>query len=308
MAKFYTTIEQLVGGTPMLRAERLEKKLQLKARLYLKLEMFNPAGSAKDRVALSMIDDAEKRGTLKAGGTIIEPTSGNTGIGLACIGALRGYKVIIVMPDTMSAERIRLMGAYGAQLVLSDGALGMQGAIQKAKEIAAETENSLIMGQFENPANPLAHYKTTGREIYDALDGDIDCFVAGVGTGGTISGVGKYLKEQKSVEVVGVEPAGSAVLSGGKAGAHGLQGIGAGFVPKALDASVLDKVVTATEEEAYESGRLLAKTEGVLGGISSGAALSVAIRLAKSDEYAGKTIVALLPDTGERYLSSEMYK
>lgn len=308
MAKFYTTIEQLVGGTPMLRAERLEKKLQLKARLYLKLEMFNPAGSAKDRVALSMIDDAEKRGTLKAGGTIIEPTSGNTGIGLACIGALRGYKVIIVMPDTMSVERIRLMGAYGAQLVLSDGALGMQGAIQKAKEIAAETENSLIMGQFENPANPLAHYKTTGCEIYDALDGDIDCFVAGVGTGGTISGVGKYLKEQKSVEVVGVEPAGSAVLSGGKAGAHGLQGIGAGFVPKALDASVLDKVITATEEEAYESGRLLAKTEGVLGGISSGAALSVAIRLAKSDEYAGKTIVALLPDTGERYLSSEMYK
>lgn len=308
MAKFYTTIEQLVGGTPILRAERLEKKLQLKARLYLKLEMFNPAGSAKDRVALSMIDDAEKRGTLKAGGTIIEPTSGNTGIGLACIGALRGYKVIIVMPDTMSVERIRLMGAYGAQLVLSDGALGMQGAIQKAKEIAAETENSLIMGQFENPANPLAHYKTTGREIYDTLDGDIDCFVAGVGTGGTISGVGKYLKEQKSVEVVGVEPAGSAVLSGGKAGAHGLQGIGAGFVPKALDASVLDKVITATEEEAYESGRLLAKTEGVLGGISSGAALSVAIRLAKSDEYAGKTIVALLPDTGERYLSSEMYK
>lgn len=309
MAGVYKSVEQLVGGTPMLRAERLEKKLGLKAGLYLKLEMFNPAGSAKDRVALSMLNEAESNGSLKQGGTIIEPTSGNTGIGLACIGVLRGYRVIIVMPDTMSVERRRLMTAYGAELVLSDGALGMKGAIAKAQEIAKATENSVVMGQFENPANPLAHYNTTGPEIYEALNGDIDCFVAGVGTGGTITGVGRYLKENcRDVEIVGVEPASSAVLSGGKAGAHGLQGIGAGFVPDALDVSVLDRVVTVTEQEAYENGRLLAKTEGVLCGISSGAALCAAIGLAAQDKYAGKSVVALLPDTGERYLSSEMFK
>lgn len=309
MAGVYKSVEQLVGGTPMLRAERLEKKLGLKARLYLKLEMFNPAGSAKDRVALSMLNEAESNGSLKQGGTIIEPTSGNTGIGLACIGVLRGYRVIIVMPDTMSVERRRLMTAYGAELVLSDGALGMKGAIAKAQEIAKATENSVIMGQFENPANPLAHYYTTGPEIYEALNGDIDCFVAGVGTGGTVTGVGRYLKENcPGVEIVGVEPASSAVLSGGKAGAHGLQGIGAGFVPDALDVSVLDRVVTVTEQEAYKTGRLLAKTEGVLCGISSGAALCAAIGLAAQDKYANKAVVALLPDTGERYLSSKMFK
>ncbi len=301
----YTSVEQLVGNTPLLRALRLEKRLGLNTRLYLKLEMFNPAGSAKDRVALSMLDEAEKSGALKPGGTIIEPTSGNTGIGLACIGALRGYKVLIVMPDTMSIERRRLMSAYGAELVLSDGALGMAGAIAKAEELQKSINGSLVMGQFVNSANPKAHYQTTGREIYTALDGDIDIFVAGIGTGGTISGVGKYLKEQnKDIKVVGVEPEGSAVLSGGKVGAHGLQGIGAGFVPAVLDTAVLDEVVTISDDDAFEYGRLLAKTEGVLCGISSGAALCAAARIAQD----GKSVVVLLPDTGERYLSSEMFK
>lgn len=309
MARVYTSLEQLVGGTPLLRASRIEEKLKLKARLYLKLEMFNPAGSAKDRVALAMLDKAEADGTLKKGGVIIEPTSGNTGIGLACIGALRGYRVIIVMPDTMSVERRRLMTAYGAELILSNGALGMAGAIEKAKELSKNIEGSLIMGQFENSANPKAHYSTTARELFEDLGGKLDCFVAGVGTGGTITGVGRYLKEQREdIEIVGVEPAGSAVLSGGKAGAHGLQGIGAGFVPQVLDTSVINRIITVTEEEAYDCGRLLAKTEGVLCGISSGAALSAALQLAKQNEYAEKNIAVLLPDTGERYLSSEMFK
>ena len=309
MAKIFTSVEQLVGGTTLLELTHLEKAYHLEARLLAKLESFNPAGSAKDRVAVAMLDDAEARGVLTPDSVIIEPTSGNTGIGLAAVGTARGYRVIIVMPDTMSVERCVLMKAYGAELVLSEGAKGMQGAIDKAEALAAEIPHSFIPGQFVNSANSAAHYRTTGPEIWRDTDGAVDVFVAGVGTGGTISGTGRYLKEKKpGVRIVAVEPATSAVLSGGKPGAHGLQGIGAGFVPKVLDTGVYDEVIPVQNEEAYAAGRMLGKCEGVLAGISSGAALHAAIALAKRDEYAGKTIVALLPDTGDRYLSTELFE
>ncbi len=308
MAKIYHSLTELIGGTPLLRLTHIEKTLGLQARLLAKLEKYNPAGSAKDRVALQMIEDAERRGVLKAGAVIIEPTSGNTGIGLAAVAAVRGYRVIIVMPDTMSAERRMLIAAYGAQLVLTDGKLGMQGAIDKAEALAKEIPDSFIAGQFVNPANAAAHYQTTGPEIYADTDGEVDIFVAGVGTGGTVTGVGKYLKEQNSqVTVIGVEPASSPVLSGGKAGAHGLQGIGAGFIPDVLERDVLDEVMTVTEQEAYAAGKLLAKTEGVLAGISSGAALHAAVAVARRPENEGKTVVVLLPDTGDRYLSTPLF-
>lgn len=309
MAKICTSLTELIGATPLLRLARMEKAYGLQARLLVKLEKYNPAGSAKDRVALEMIADAEKRGVLKEGAVIIEPTSGNTGIGLAAVAAVRGYRTVIVMPDTMSEERRMLIAAYGAELVLTDGKLGMQGAIDKAEMLAKEIPDSFIAGQFVNPANAAAHYKTTGPEIYADTDGEVDIFVAGVGTGGTVTGVGKYLKEQNAnVKVIGVEPAGSPVLSGGKAGAHGLQGIGAGFVPAVLDVDVLDEVMTVTEQEAYTAGKALAKTEGVLAGISSGAALHAAIAVASRPENKGKTVVALLPDTGDRYLSTPLFK
>ena len=307
--KIYTSVEQLIGGTPLLELSNLEKQLGLKAKLLAKLEYLNPAGSAKDRIGLAMIDEAEKAGKLRPGSVIIEPTSGNTGIGLASVGAARGYRVVIVMPDTMSRERRVLMKAYGAELVLTDGAKGMAGAIEKAEELAASIPGSFIAGQFVNPVNAEAHYRTTGPEIWADTDGSVDIFVAGVGTGGTITGVGRYLKERKaSVKVVAVEPAGSPVLSGGKPGAHGLQGIGAGFVPKVLDTGVYDEVICVENEEAYEAGRMLGKREGVLVGISSGAALHAAIELAGREENAGKTIVVLLPDTGDRYLSTELFE
>ena len=305
----YTSVDQLIGGTPLLELKNLEKSLGLKARLLAKLEYLNPAGSVKDRVARAMIDAAEREGTLGPDSVIIEPTSGNTGIGLACVAAARGYRVIIVMPDTMSRERRVLMKAYGAELVLTEGAKGMTGAIEKAEELKASLPGSIIAGQFVNPVNPEAHYETTGPEIWNDTEGGVDVFVAGVGTGGTISGTGRYLKEKKpGVKIVAVEPATSAVLSGGKPGAHGLQGIGAGFVPKVLDTGVYDEVIPVRNEEAYAAGRMLGKCEGVLAGISSGAALHAAIELAKRDEYAGKTIVALLPDTGDRYLSTELFE
>ena len=307
--KIYTSVEQLIGATPLLELSNLEKQLGLKAKLLAKLEYLNPAGSAKDRIGLAMIDEAEKAGKLRPGSVIIEPTSGNTGIGLASVGAARGYRVVIVMPDTMSRERRVLMKAYGAELVLTDGAKGMAGAIEKAEELAASIPGSFIAGQFVNPVNAEAHYRTTGPEIWADTDGSVDIFVAGVGTGGTITGVGRYLKERKaSVKVVAVEPAGSPVLSGGKPGAHGLQGIGAGFVPKVLDTGVYDEVMRMENEEAYEAGRMLGKREGVLAGISSGAALHAAIVLAGREENAGKTIVALLPDTGDRYLSTTLFE
>ena len=305
----YTSVDQLIGGTPLLELKNLEKSLGLKARLLAKLEYLNPAGSVKDRVARAMIDAAEREGKLGPDSVIIEPTSGNTGIGLACVAAARGYRVIIVMPDTMSRERRVLMKAYGAELVLTEGAKGMTGAIEKAEELKASLPGSIIAGQFVNPVNPEAHYETTGPEIWNDTEGGVDVFVAGVGTGGTISGTGRYLKEKKpGVKIVAVEPATSAVLSGGKPGAHGLQGIGAGFVPKVLDTGVYDEVIPVQNEEAYAAGRMLGKCEGVLAGISSGAALHAAIALAKRDEYAGKTIVALLPDTGDRYLSTELFE
>ena len=305
----YTSVDQLIGGTPLLELKNLEKSLGLKARLLAKLEYLNPAGSVKDRVARAMIDAAEREGTLGPDSVIIEPTSGNTGIGLACVAAARGYRVIIVMPDTMSRERRVLMKAYGAELVLTEGAKGMTGAIEKAEELKAALPGSIIAGQFVNPVNPEAHYETTGPEIWNDTEGGVDVFVAGVGTGGTISGTGRYLKEKKpGVKIIAVEPATSAVLSGGKPGAHGLQGIGAGFVPKVLDTGVYDEVIPVRNEEAYAAGRMLGKCEGVLAGISSGAALHAAIELAKRDEYAGKTIVALLPDTGDRYLSTELFE
>lgn len=308
MSKIYTAADQLIGRTPLLRLVRLEQQLGLNAVLLTKLESFNPAGSVKDRVAKAMLDDAEAKGLIGPGGTIIEPTSGNTGIGLASVAAARGYRVIIVMPDTMSVERRQLMMAYGAELVLTPGARGMTGAIEKAKELAHETPGSFIPGQFENPANPDAHYRTTGPEIWEDTDGKIDLFVAGVGTGGTITGVSRYLKEQNpAIHVAAVEPADSPVLSGGKAGPHKLQGIGAGFVPDALDQNAYDEVLTVTTEQAFEASRALGRAEGVLAGISSGAALAGAIRLAKLPENAGKTIVTLLPDTGDRYLSTGLF-
>ena len=304
----YDSISQLIGNTPLLRLHATEKKLALSAQLLAKLEFFNPGGSAKDRVALSMIEDAENRGILKEGSVIIEPTSGNTGIGLACVAASRGYKTIIVMPDSMSMERRLLMTAYGAQLVLTPGKLGMQGAIDKAYELAEQYENSFIPDQFGNPANAAAHKKTTGPELWEATGGKVDIFVAGVGTGGTISGVGAYLKGQNpDVQIVAVEPAASPLLSGGTAGSHGIMGIGANFVPKILNRDVIDQIMTVTEQQAYEAARALGSTEGLLVGISSGAALYAATQLAKQPENKGKNIVVFLPDTGERYLSTPMF-
>ena len=308
MSRIYASMEELIGRTPLLELGRMEKKLDLNARLLAKLEFRNPAGSAKDRVALSIIRDAVKRGVLKECSVIIEPTSGNTGIGLAAVAVPMGYRTIIVMPENMSKERRLLMKAYGAELVLTDGSKGMAGAIQKAEELAAQIPGSFIAGQFENPANPAAHYAATGPEIWEDTDGKVDIFVAGVGTGGTISGTGCFLKEKNpNVRIVAVEPASSPVLSGGKAGAHGLMGIGAGFVPKALDTSVYDQIITVTEEDAYRAGRQLVQMEGILTGISSGAALWAALELARQPENQGKTIVALLPDSGERYLSTPMF-
>lgn len=309
MDKIYDSVEQLIGSTPIVRLNNLKEKLGLKANLLAKVESFNPAGSVKDRVALNMINEAEKSGALKQGGTVIEPTSGNTGIGICAIAAARGYKAIIVMPDTMSKERMQLVSAYGAKLVLTDGSLGMAGAIKKAEEIKAETDNSIIAGQFVNPANWQAHFKTTGPEIYDATNGNLDFFVAGVGTGGTVTGVGKYLKSKISgIKIVGVEPDASPVLSGGKASPHKLQGIGAGFIPEVLDKSILDEIMTVSAEDAFKTGRMLCQSEGLLCGISSGAALYAAITLAKSAENKDKNIVVLLPDTGERYLTTEMFQ
>ena len=309
MKKIYTAVDQMIGGTPLLELCHMEKSLGLKARVLAKLEYFNPAGSAKDRIARAMIDAAEREGKLGPGSVIIEPTSGNTGIGLASVAAARGYRVIIVMPETMSRERRMLMRAYGAELVLTDGMKGMTGAIEKAEELAASLPGSFIPGQFENPVNAQAHYETTGPEIYADTEGEVDIFVAGVGTGGTITGVGRYLKEKKpGVKIVAVEPATSAVLSGGKPGAHGLQGIGAGFVPAVLDTGIYDEVIPVENNQAYAAGRLLGKEEGVLAGISSGAALHAALELAKREENAGKTIVVLLPDTGDRYLSTPLFE
>lgn len=308
MGKIYNSIDKLVGKTPLLRAENIEKTSGLSAKLLVKLECFNPTGSAKDRAALYMIEEAEKEGKLKPGSTIIEPTSGNTGIGLAAIGSARGYEVIIVMPDSMSEERKMLMRSYGAVLMQTYGHLGMKGAIDKANELAKSIPGSFIPDQFNNPANAKAHYETTGPEIYEDTDGEVDIFVAGVGTGGTITGVGRYLKEKNpNVQIVAVEPADSPLLSGGNAGPHGIQGIGANFIPGVLDREVYDKVMTVTTDESYEAARLFASREGILVGISSGAALASAIKLARLPENHGKTIVALLPDTGSRYLSTPLF-
>ena len=309
MANIYTSVEQLIGKTPLVELVNIEKKYDLKAKLLAKVELFNPGGSAKDRVAKAMLDDAEERGILTKDSVIIEPTSGNTGIGLALMSVARGYRCIIVMPDTMSMERRMLMKAFGAELVLSEGAKGMPGAIAKAEELAKEIPHSFIPGQFENPANAKAHYDTTGPEIIQDTDGNVDIFVAGVGTGGTITGTGRYLKEQKpEVKVIAVEPANSAVLSGKPAGAHGLQGIGAGFIPGVLDTTVYDEIIPVTNEDAYACGKMIGRTEGILVGISAGAALWAAVEVAKREENAGKNIVVLLPDTGERYLSTTMFE
>ena len=308
MSAIYTSADQLIGKTPLLELTHIEKELGLKAKVLAKLEYFNPAGSVKDRIARAMIDDAESSGKLKPGATIIEPTSGNTGIGLAAVAAARGYRIIIVMPETMSVERRQLMKAYGAELVLTEGAKGMKGAIAKAEELAKEIPNSFIPGQFTNPANPKAHFETTGPEIFADTDGAVDIFVAGVGTGGTVTGVGEYLKSKKpEVKVVAVEPASSAVLSTGVAGAHKIQGIGAGFVPDVLNTKVYDEIITVTNEDAFATGKLVGKKEGVLVGISSGAAVWAGVELAKRPENEGKTIVVLLPDTGDRYLSTPLF-
>ena len=308
MARIYTSADQLIGGTPLLELTHLETRLGLKAKVLAKLEYRNPAGSVKDRIAKAMIDQAEAEGKLKPGSVIIEPTSGNTGIGLASVAAARGYRTIIVMPETMSVERRRLMKAYGAELVLTEGAKGMKGAIAKAEALAQEIPDSFLPGQFENPANPRAHYETTGPEIWADTDGQVDLFVAGVGTGGTITGAGRYLKERKpQVQVVAVEPADSPVLSQGKAGTHKIQGIGAGFVPDVLDVKVYDEIIPVTNDDAFEAGRAVGREEGVLVGISSGAAVWAALQLAQRPENAGKTIVVLLPDTGDRYLSTPLF-
>ena len=309
MANIYTSADQLIGKTPLLELSNIEKKLHLNAKLLAKLEYFNPAGSVKDRIAKAMLDDAEEKGLLKEGSVIIEPTSGNTGIGLAAVAAARGYRIIIVMPETMSVERRQLMKAYGAELVLTDGTKGMKGAIAKADELAAQIEGSFIPGQFVNPANPAAHIATTGPEIYEDTDGKVDIFVAGVGTGGTVTGVGEYLKSKKTdVKIVAVEPASSPVLSKGTAGAHKIQGIGAGFVPDVLNTKVYDEVIAVENDDAFAAGKLVGKNEGVLVGISSGAALFAAIELSKRPENAGKNIVVLLPDTGDRYLSTPLFQ
>ena len=308
MSKIYTSADQLIGKTPLVELTNIEKKYGLKAKVIAKLEYFNPAGSVKDRIAKKMIDDAEEKGILKKGSVIIEPTSGNTGIGLASVAAARGYRIIIVMPETMSVERRQLMKAYGAELVLTEGAKGMKGAIAKAEELAKEIPNSFIPGQFVNAANPQAHFETTGPEIYEDTDGKVDYFVAGVGTGGTVTGVGRYLKSKiPGVKIVAVEPASSAVLSTGVAGAHKIQGIGAGFVPQVLDTKIYDEIITVENDDAFATGKDIGRTEGVLVGISSGAALWAAIQLAKRPENEGKTIVALLPDTGDRYLSTPLF-
>lgn len=308
MSKIYTSADQLIGKTPLLELTHIEKKYGLKAKILAKLEYFNPAGSVKDRIAKKMIDDAEKSGKLKPDSVIIEPTSGNTGIGLASVAAARGYRIIIVMPETMSVERRQLMKAYGAELVLTEGSKGMKGAIAKAEELRYEIPNAFIPGQFVNPSNPQAHFETTGPEIFEDTDGNIDIFVAGVGTGGTVTGVGKYLKSKKSdVKVVAVEPASSAVLSGKPSGAHKIQGIGAGFVPDVLDTAVYDEIIQVENDDAFKTGKEIGKSEGVLVGISSGAAVYAAVELAKRPENEGKTIVVLLPDTGDRYLSTPLF-
>ena len=309
MSKIYTSADQLIGKTPLLELTHIEKKYGLKAKVLAKLEYFNPAGSVKDRIARKMLDDAEAAGKLTPDSVIIEPTSGNTGIGLASVAAARGYRIIIIMPETMSVERRQLMKAYGAELVLTEGAKGMKGAIAKADELAKEIPNSFVPGQFVNPSNPKAHYETTGPEIFEDTDGEVDIFVAGVGTGGTVTGVGEYLKDKKpDVKVVAVEPATSAVLSTGVAGAHKIQGIGAGFVPDVLDTKAYDEIIPVSNEAAFETGKLIGKSEGVLVGISSGAAAYAAIELAKRPENEGKTIVVLLPDTGDRYLSTPLFQ
>ena len=307
--KIYESVTELIGNTPLLEVKNLEREEKLKAKVLVKLEYFNPAGSVKDRVALNMIEDAEKKGRIRPGATIIEPFSGNTGIGLAAVAAARGYKAIFVMPETMSIERRKLLLGYGAQIVLTEGSKGMSGAIEKAAELEKETENAIVLGQFVNEANPEAHYRTTGPEIWKDTDGKADIFIAGAGTGGTVTGVGRYLKEKNpDVEVIAVEPAGSPVLSGGKAGPHGLQGIGAGFIPEILDTEIYDKVNRVKEDEAYAAARLLAAKEGILVGITSGAALHTALQEARRAENTGKVIVALLPDTGERYLSTPLFE
>ena len=308
MSRIYTAVDRLIGNTPLLELRRIRESQGLNARLLAKLEYLNPAGSAKDRIAKAMIDDAEARGLLKPGSTIIEATSGNTGIGLAAVGAARGYRVIIVMPDTMSVERRQVMEAYGAQVVLTDGAESVHGAVEKARELAADMENSWIAGQFVNPANPAAHEAATGPEIYADTDGQVDIFVAGIGTGGTLTGVGRYLKRKKpDVKIVAVEPAGSAILSGGQDGPHAIQGIGDGFIPEVLDTGIYDEVIPVTDGDAFAAARLMARREGVLVGISSGAAVWAGMELAGRPENEGKTIVALLPDTGDRYLSTPLF-
>ena len=309
MSNIYKSADQLIGKTPLMEMTHIEKENDLKATLLAKLEYFNPAGSVKDRIAKAIIDDAEKKGILKAGATLIEPTSGNTGIGLASVAAARGYKLIITMPETMSVERRQLMKAYGADIILTDGAKGMKGAIEKAEELAKDIPGSFIPGQFVNPANPKAHYTTTGPEIWDDTDGKVDIFVAGVGTGGTITGTGEYLKEKnKNVKVVAVEPASSPVLSTGKSGSHKIQGIGAGFVPDVLNTKIYDEIITVTNEDAFATGKSVGRSEGILVGISSGAALWAGIEIAKRPENEGKTIVVLLPDTGDRYLSTPLFE